>query len=61
MKRSKKIFLGLSAIFFVIMAAIGYDISRRTTFPGSKKLLKESIFPSDTTKRDTTAVNLKKH
>jgi len=48
MKRSKKIFLVLSGIFFLIMILIGVDISRRTTFPGSRKLLKESILPSDT-------------
>ncbi len=49
MKRSKKVFLVMSGIFFLIMIAIGFDISRKTTFPGSKKLLKESIAPSDTT------------
>jgi len=37
MKRSKKIFLVISAIFLIIMMIIGYDISQRTTFPGSAK------------------------
>ena len=36
MQRSKKIFIALSAVFLIIMIIIGYDISRRTTFPGSK-------------------------
>ncbi len=36
MQRSKKIFVVLSAIFLIIMIIIGYDISRRTTFPGNK-------------------------
>ena len=26
---------------------MSYDISRKTSFPGSKKYLKESIMPSD--------------
>lgn len=43
MKRSKKIFLIIAALFLVIMIAIGYDINRRTTWPGAKKNLKERI------------------
>jgi hypothetical protein len=50
MKTSKKIFLFLSLLFFLGLMFVGYDISRRTTFPGSKKHLKESIAPSDTTR-----------
>ena len=42
------------------MIALGYDISKRTTFPGSKKLLIESILPSDTIKSDTAKVDSKK-
>ena len=47
MKRSKKVFLALAIVFFVIVLVVGYDISRKTSFPGSKKYLKESILPSD--------------
>ena len=54
MNRSKKIFLALAGIFFLVMIIIGYDISKRTTFPGSKKLIIESLSPSDTTVVDTT-------
>lgn len=36
MKRSKKIFLVVAAIFIVIVLVIAYDISQRTTFPGQK-------------------------
>ena len=36
MQRSKKIFVALSAVFLIIMIILGYDIFRRTTFPGSK-------------------------
>lgn len=35
MNRSKKIFLVLAAIFMLIMILIGWDMSRKTTFPGS--------------------------
>jgi hypothetical protein len=43
MSKNKKIFLALFVIFMLIMCWIGYDISRRTTFPGSKGNLKERI------------------
>lgn len=43
MTRSKKIFLGLAIIFFLLLAYASYDISSRTTFPGSKPQLKERI------------------
>lgn len=48
MKRSKKIFLVISAVFLIIMILIGWDISRRTTFPGSKSHLKQEIAPAIT-------------
>lgn len=43
MNKSKKIFLVFLVVFMLIMLWIGYDISRRTTFPGSKGNLKERI------------------
>lgn len=43
MNRSKKIFLVIAAIFLLIMIMIGWDISRRTTFPGSKKHVQEEL------------------
>lgn len=43
MKRSKKIFFILVAVFLLIMMFIGYDISQRTTWPGAKKNLKERV------------------
>jgi len=43
MKKSKKIFFIISAIFLIIMILIGFDISSKTTWPGSKKNLKERI------------------
>lgn len=47
MKKSKKIFLVVGILFFLATIIVGYDISRRTSFPGSKKLLKESIAPTE--------------
>ena len=47
MTRSKKIFLFLAALFLLIMLYIGYDIARRTTFPGSKPSLKERLETQD--------------
>ncbi|MCK5467217.1 MAG: hypothetical protein KAI99_01865 [Cyclobacteriaceae bacterium] len=32
------------------------DISKRTTYPGSKKLLIESLVPSDSTETDSTKI-----
>jgi hypothetical protein len=43
MTKSKKIFLGLAVVFFVLLFYASYDISTRTTFPGSKPQLKERI------------------
>lgn len=43
MSKNKKIFVVMFVIFMLIMIWIGYDISRRTTFPGSKGNLKERI------------------
>jgi len=37
MNRSKKIFLVFAGIFLVIIVIIGYDITRRTTFPGQQE------------------------
>jgi hypothetical protein len=43
MSRSKKIFFVGLAIFFAALLYISYDISRRTSFPGSKSQLKERL------------------
>jgi hypothetical protein len=43
MQKNKKIFLVIFIVFMMIMFWIGYDISRRTTFPGSKGNLKERM------------------
>ncbi|MBS1681794.1 MAG: hypothetical protein JST48_08795 [Bacteroidetes bacterium] len=43
MSRSKKIFILLVVVFLLGLGFASYDISRRTTFPGSKPQLKERI------------------
>lgn len=43
MKRSKQIFAVFAVLFLILLAYASYDISRRTTFPGSKPQLKERI------------------
>jgi len=57
MSRSKKIFVGFAIAFFAFLAFISYDISSRTTFPGSKPQLKERLkkqyLESDSVAKDT--------
>jgi len=43
MTRGKKIFAGFAVVFVIFIAYVSYDISKRTTFPGSKPQLKERI------------------
>jgi hypothetical protein len=43
MKRSKKVFAGMAIVFVLILVYVSYDISRRTTSPGSKGQLMERI------------------
>ncbi|MFN3839958.1 MAG: hypothetical protein ACK4RF_04550 [Cyclobacteriaceae bacterium] len=43
MSRSKKLFLAGAITFIGALLYASYDISRRTTFPGSKPQLKERL------------------
>ncbi|AYB33273.1 hypothetical protein [Chryseolinea soli] len=43
MSRGKKIFVVLAIVFVILLAYASYDISRKTTFPGSKSQLKERL------------------
>jgi hypothetical protein len=58
MSKSKKIFAGLAVVFAVLLVYASYDISTRTTFPGSKPQLKERIeeqfLKADTVKKDSS-------
>jgi hypothetical protein len=42
MNKNKWLFLVFGLLFLAIMLWIGYDMSSKTTFPGSKPNLKES-------------------
>ncbi|PIQ49955.1 MAG: hypothetical protein COW03_02265 [Cytophagales bacterium CG12_big_fil_rev_8_21_14_0_65_40_12] len=53
MNRSKKIFVIVAILFILATLLVGYDITTKTSFPGSKKLLKESIAPSEPAPSDT--------
>lgn len=57
MSGGKKVFLAIAAVFLLLLLYASYDISQRTTFPGSKPQLKERIeerFTSpDSVKSDT--------
>ena len=54
MTRSKKIFVGLSVVFFLSLVALVYDISHKTTFPGSKRREKDSLNKVNPQKVDTS-------
>ena len=56
MKKSKKIFIVLALLFFVVITYIGYDISSRTTFPGSKPQLKERLMGEEKLENDSDTV-----
>jgi len=58
MRNSKKLFIVVAVVFFCAIGYLGYDISRKTTFPGSKPQLKERLIQQygDTTKTDTLQV-----
>jgi len=43
MNKNKWLFLVFGLLFLAIMLWIGYDMSSKTTFPGSKPNLKERI------------------
>lgn len=57
MSRQKKLFVVLAAIFVILLIILSYDISRRTTFPGSKPQLMERLRkepqPADTLEPDS--------
>jgi hypothetical protein len=64
MTTSKKVFIGAAIIFFILLAYASYDISSRTTFPGSKPQLKERIqdnyLKGDSLTNDSIKTNVKK-
>ncbi|MFY0594416.1 hypothetical protein [Roseivirga sp.] len=59
MDKKKKIFVVVAILFILATIIVGYDISRKTSFPGSKKYLKESIAPSEEVEKDSVNVETK--
>ncbi|KYG72316.1 hypothetical protein EV198_0258 [Roseivirga ehrenbergii] len=57
MNRQKKIFVIVAILFILATILVGYDITTRTSFPGSKKLLKESIAPSEPDTQDSLKID----
>jgi hypothetical protein len=59
MTKSKKVFAAAAVVFLILLIFASYDISRRTTFPGSKPQLKERLKQTyggkDTLKSDSLA------
>jgi hypothetical protein len=63
MSRSKKIFFFGLGVFVVALIYLSYDISQRTSFPGSKSQLKERLkekYLQDSVKGDTL-IEIKKN
>lgn len=59
MSKTKRIFAIAFVVFAILLCYASYDISKRTTFPGSKGQLKERIektfLSGDSAKRDSAA------
>jgi hypothetical protein len=64
MTRSKKLFLTGVAVFAVLLFYASYDISKRTSFPGSRPQLKERIKqrygPADSVQADSSMTQKQK-
>ena len=64
MSRSKRIFVIFAVVFVIALGYASYDISSKTTFPGSKPQLKERIednfLKSDSVKSDSITSGIKK-
>jgi hypothetical protein len=59
MTRSKKIFILAAILFLAALLYASYDISRKTSFPGSKGQLKERLRQQYATDDSTKADSLK--
>jgi hypothetical protein len=54
MNSSKKVFVVIAMAFLIALVYVSYDISRKTTFPGSKPQLKERLKQNFEQKPDST-------
>lgn len=58
MSRSKKIFVASAIVFMALLGYVVYDISSRTTFPGSRSKPDRTESPAaDTLAADSAHVN----
>lgn len=53
MRRSKKVFVAFAIAFALLLAYVAYDISSRTTFPGSSRDQVDEPKAVDTLAADT--------
>ncbi len=60
MTKQKKIFAALAVVFAILLFIASWDISSRTTFPGSKGQLKKRIKKSMTDSVTVDSVQLQK-
>lgn len=54
MTRSKKVFAGFAIVFFLFLVFVVYDISTRTTFPGSEYKERPVDSVQDSVRADST-------
>jgi hypothetical protein len=57
MTRSKKIFVGFVILFVILIGYASYDISSRTTFPGSKSQLPTRIERTFGSSKDSVKIS----
>jgi len=55
MSRSKKIFVAFAIVFLLFLVYVSYDISTRTTFPGSNP--PSETLPNRTSLRDSLSTD----
>lgn len=53
MTRSKKIFIAASVVFLCLLMYASYDISTKTSFPGSKPQLQERLKKKNYQEKDS--------
>jgi hypothetical protein len=58
MTRSKKVFFAFVVVFFGSLVFLVYDISRKTTFPGSKARMKVAPAADSAVSLDSAKSNL---
>ncbi|ELR73829.1 hypothetical protein C900_01439 [Fulvivirga imtechensis AK7] len=57
MRKKQRLFIIITFLFFAAMLYVGYDISSRTTFPGSKPQLRERLLNGDEAPADSVSTD----